>query len=780
MPATDIASRRTVALLLAGALLPLAGCSSGSEEDSAGGGASGAAFDVQQTDRVAVASGGTLRWAVDALPRTLNVFQPDADAATDRVAGATLPSLFTLDERARPQPDPNFLKSAEVTETEPRQKVVYRLNEKAKWSDGRAIGVADFAAQWKALNGKNAGFWSSRNAGYDRIAKVTGGEGPHTVEVTFAEPYADWKSLFSPLYPKAVTGSVEAFNDGARTSLPVSGGPFAVQKASKGSGTGKGAGALRLVRNPKWWGERAKLDAIELKAVPPEKREAQLASGKLDLAEIESSSARRIAGARTAGKNGDEPAGGPREPGTAGGTKGSSMASGAGAASALHAWADARMSEEAKAEADARRQREARKQAEDRQLRGYTVRKALDPAYTQLALNGASGPLSDERVRRAVVRAIDRNELAKHALRGTGLPDKPLGSHLRMRDQEGYSDNSAAVGGRDVENAQKLLAEAGWSGGGSTGPDQKVAKGDDAKSDEDSGKPGDSADSAGGAARAETKPQAGPENPPHRAEARKAAIPISAAEAKRVAGKPLGVLASGAGQRAALLTQAARARQRAARAEGSPQEVRAAGAELERAQALGKRARELRLLAGGEATAVRMKEGEPLALRFVLPTGPGTEEIRATGERITAMLNGIGVRTQIKKVANESYFRDHIASGHYDLALFSWPASAYPATDSRPIFAKPRARGDGSLAVEQNYTRVGTDQIDRLFEEAVAELDDGARSDLIKRADARIWAAAGSVPLYQRPQLVAAKNKIVNAGAFGFRTPRYQDIGYRT
>lgn len=746
MPAIDTASRRSVALLLAGALLPLAGCSPGSEEDSAGGGASGAAFDVQQTDRAAVASGGTLRWAVDAMPRTLNAFQSDADATTDRVAGATLPSLFSLDERARPQPDPNYLRAAEVTETVPRQKVVYELNEKAEWSDGRAIGAEDFAAQWKALNGRNSGFWSARNAGYDRISKVTKGPEPHTVEVTFAKPYADWKSLFTPLYPKAVTSSVEAFNDGARTSLPVSGGPFTVRKTDK---TDKASKSLRLVRNPKWWGERAKLTAIELKAVPRGQREEQLAAGKLDLAEIEASSARRIAKARMAGKNADKPASGP------------------GAPVALvpdELPGSAHLTErEQKAQAAAQRKKSAKQRATERRLRGYTVRKALDPAYTQLALNGESGPLSDERVRRAVARAIDRKEIAKHALRGTGLPDKPLGSHLWMRDQEGYTDNSAAIGKhRDVENAQALLAEAGWTSGDSSAPKQEVAKGDGAKSDEKAG----------------DEPQGGPQRPAHRAEARKAAVPVSAAEAERVAGKLLAPAVSGEGQRAALLTQAARARQRAAQTSGSAQEAERAAVDLKRAEALRKRARELRMLASGEATAVRMKKGEPLALRLVLPTGPGTEEIRSIGERIAKMLNGIGVRTQMKKVADESYFRDHIASGDYDLALFSWPASAYPATDSRPIFAKPQAQSDGSLLVEQNYTRVGTDQIDRLFDQAVAELDDGIRHDLIKRADARIWAAAGSVPLYQRPQLVAAKNKIVNAGAFGFKSPSYQDIGY--
>ena len=147
-------------------------------------------------------------------------------------------------------------------------------------------------------------------------------------------------------------------------------------------------------------------------------------------------------------------------------------------------------------------------------------------------------------------------------------------------------------------------------------------------------------------------------------------------------------------------------------------------------------------------------------------------------DRISAMLEKIGIRTEISKVADESYFKDHIASGQYDLALYSWPASAFPATDARPIFAKPVPAADGSLNVEQNYTRVGTDQIDQLFDQAVAELDEDESRGLIRKADSRIWAAAGSIPLYQRPQLTAARTNLANAGAFGFQTPHYEDIGF--
>lgn len=213
---------RSVAFLTAGALtLPvLTACSS---DDRAS--APAAAQDIALTPRDKVADGATLTWAVDALPETLNAFQADADAATTRVAQATLPAMFRLDAQGRPQRDPDFLESAEVVETEPRQVVLYKLNQQAVWSDGREIGADDFAAQWRALSGKDTAYWTARNAGYERIERIDRGANNLEVRVTFAKPFADWRALFTPLYPKDVMGTPDSFNDGARGKLKVSAAP---------------------------------------------------------------------------------------------------------------------------------------------------------------------------------------------------------------------------------------------------------------------------------------------------------------------------------------------------------------------------------------------------------------------------------------------------------------------------------------------------------------------------------------------------------------------------
>ncbi|MFF3395509.1 ABC transporter family substrate-binding protein [Streptomyces sp. NPDC002669] len=774
VPRGTARKRRSLALLTAGVLtLPgLAGCTSG----DSGGSAGATPQDVAVADRNMVAQGGTVRWAIDAVPTTLNAFQADADGATARITGALLPHLFPLDDRGRPQLDPDYLESAKVIESEPRQVVLYRLNQQAVWSNGREIGAPDFVAQWRALSGRNSEFWTARNAGYERIEKIERGADDLEVRVTFAKPYADWRSLFSPLYPKEVTGSPGAFNDGARTTIKATSGPFRLR------GVDKAKGEVTLVRDPHWWGGRAKLDTLVFKAVGPQDRAGALAGGKVDVADIDAATARRITRAAA-----DRGAAGPLAHGPG---------APAGPAAALRSWAVAHGSDP-KAAAAARAARKKNRAAaeayavEQRGLGAYVVRASLEPAYTQLALNGESGPLADVRVRRAVARALNRQEIADAVLAPLGLPAEPLGSHLALAGQPGYEDGSGALGGHDTEEAQALLADAGWTREGAVDTSDGTKAGSEAdkkqKEKQKEQPAGKTAEKAGAAA--EGKNAAAGHEP-----AADDGLYIVGDDGKSGEGDPAGgithVLAPApvaAFHSSALLRQAGYLA-RTGTSEDVPAEAAArdrrpggaTGAYAPAGTAAPARASGAHgAPSDGPHGGPLGKDGEPLTLRFVLPSGRGAEPLRGVGDRIAAMLDTIGVRTEITKVSDDSYFRDHIASGDYDLALYSWPATAYPATDNRPIYAKPVPATDGSLLVEQNYTRVGTDHIDQLFDRAVSELDEGAARDLMKQADARIWAAAGSIPLYRRPQLVATDRELLNVGAFGFGTPHYQDIGFK-
>ncbi|MEU0742137.1 ABC transporter family substrate-binding protein [Streptomyces sp. NPDC006134] len=746
---------RSVAFLTAGVLAvpALAACTS--EDDAAGKPL--AAQDLAPAARARVADGGTLRWAVDSVPDTLNTFQADADATTARVAQAVLPSMYRTDATGRPVRNPDYLESAKVVETEPKQVVLYKLNQQAVWSDGREIGAADFAAQWRALSGRDSAYWTARNAGYERIEKIERGRNDLEVRVTFSRPYADWKSLFTPLYPKDVMGTPDSFNDGARRELEVTAGPFAVREVDREEDE------VVLTRNPRWWGDQAKLSRIVLRELPRGKRMAALVAGEVDLAEIDPDAAREVglsaapprrasSGAPLMGPDGSpsaDPDDAAPDGAGAGGSEGSPLAGPGGtrtAARALRSWAVANGSDEEAAyeETLARQERSKARAARERRqraLRGYEVRKSLEPAYTQLALNGADGPLADERVRRAVARALDREELARTVLKPLGLPAVPVGSHLALAGQAAYADGSGALGGQDTKEARALLADAGWVPGGPVKEGEKTAGGQREAAGE--GKEKEREESPGGD---DGTYIVGEDNKGDNGDEGDRDKEKKGEKGKKDADK-----------------NAEKSRGGENKAQGS-----APGAYAPKGTAA----------PADPASAPLAKSGKPLTLRFVVPSGSGSRSLRTVADRISRMLERVGIRTDLVKVSDASYFKDHIASGQYDLALYSWPASAFPATDARPIYAKPVPAADGSLNVEQNYTRVGTDQVDQLFDQALATLDEEESRALLRKADSRIWAAAGSLPLYQRPQLVAARKNLANAGAFGFETPVYEDMGF--
>ncbi|MBF9067675.1 ABC transporter family substrate-binding protein [Streptacidiphilus fuscans] len=567
-PASSVSHRETVAAVLAAAVaVAVAACS--------GGAPSVRADDLIRADRASVSDGGSVRWAVDAVPSTLNVFQSDASATSQLVASAVLPTLFTVDAQGKANTDPDYLVSADQTATSP-QTVVYRLNPKAVWSDGKHLGLADFVGQWQALSGRDPAFaaaGTARTDGYDSIASVTSGGAPDSVKVVFAKPYAPWRSLFTPLYPAAATATPQSFSQSQRTALTADAGPFTFKNEN--------AQALTVVRNPHWWGDRAKLDAVAFTVVAPDTAASALAAHRVDIADL----------SQAADDTGYSP------------------------------------------EATS----------------GTQILRAAGPDDLQLAFNGANGLLADPDVRRAVADAIDRQAIADAILRPLRLPAVPLGNHLLLADQPGYQDDAAALGA-GADAATKLLDAAGW----------KLA--------------------------------------PHGDAANAAASPVRAKDTRTLS--------------LTLLTRAGSAR---------------------------------------DATIARL---------------------------LASQLSQIGITLTTKPVPASSFFTQHVASGDFDLALVTWPASRFPIADESALYEKPQVNPDGSLNVGQNLSGTGTDEINSLLSEAVTSTDTADATRLANEADIRIWQAAPSVPLFQTPELVGTRLNLVNVGAFGLASPRWQDMGY--
>ena len=111
---------------------------------------------------------------------------------------------------------------------------------------------------------------------------MTPGTDTREVIVTFSQPYADWRGLFSPLFPASLNKDPQTFNNGWVTGTVTSAGPFLFESQDVPGKT------VTLVRNPHWWGQTARLYSIVYHAVgsDPNAQLDALNNGQLDFVAI--------------------------------------------------------------------------------------------------------------------------------------------------------------------------------------------------------------------------------------------------------------------------------------------------------------------------------------------------------------------------------------------------------------------------------------------------------------------------------------------------------------
>jgi peptide/nickel transport system substrate-binding protein len=162
------------------------------------------------------------------------------------------------------------------------------------------------------------------------------------------------------------------------------------------------------------------------------------------------------------------------------------------------------------------------------------------------------------------------------------------------------------------------------------------------------------------------------------------------------------------------------------------------------------------------------KNGKPLNLNFVIPAGVKTSADESALQQ--KALKNAGIKVTIKTVPSDPFFSDYVLVGKFDLTIFSWIGTPFPVSSAQSIYTSTGG---------QNYAKIGTPEIDALYKKAVSELDPNKATELTYQIDQKVWEAGHSVPLYQRPDLVATKSTLVNFGSFGFADPVYESIGFK-
>lgn len=239
--------------------------------------------DVNPQDASKVKDGGEFRWPVDQLPDNWNYNQLDGTNADGRrMIDTVMPNLFKQKADATIEVNKDVLDDAKLASSDP-QVLEFKINPKAKWSDGTALSYKDFEGMWKALNGTDKAFEVASTTGYEDIEKVEKGATDQDVKVTFKKKFAEWKGLFSPLYPAALTATADEFNKGWADAPKITAGPFKIGTIDR---TAK---VVTVVQDPAWWGPKPKLEKITFRQVDRPALADALANGQIDFFEIGSS-----------------------------------------------------------------------------------------------------------------------------------------------------------------------------------------------------------------------------------------------------------------------------------------------------------------------------------------------------------------------------------------------------------------------------------------------------------------------------------------------------------
>lgn len=243
-------TRGAVLALMAVTML-LAACSNSSKKDvTAGGDAT--------TSTEAAKKGGTLVFGAEQEPDCMDWIGSCAGASWGvyTVQALTMPRSFDFND-GKHSITP-LLASEPTLEKTPKQKITYKINPKAVWSDGTPITSADYQYTWdQVANGKDI----YDKTGYEKVEGVETPD-PQTAVVTFKDPYPGWRDLFGGYYgifPKHLLAGKDRSAE-MKDGYKFSGGPWLLDHWTKGSET-------KLVPNPKYWDKIPNLDSITFQLI---------------------------------------------------------------------------------------------------------------------------------------------------------------------------------------------------------------------------------------------------------------------------------------------------------------------------------------------------------------------------------------------------------------------------------------------------------------------------------------------------------------------------------
>jgi len=166
------------------------------------------------------------------------------------------------------------------------------------------------------------------------------------------------------------------------------------------------------------------------------------------------------------------------------------------------------------------------------------------------------------------------------------------------------------------------------------------------------------------------------------------------------------------------------------------------------------------------ANGIREKDGQRLVVRFTQIASVKVSANEAL--QMQSQLKDIGIQVDIVTVP-AARFGQTLTGHEFEIIAFSWIGTPYPFSGIKQIY------GTGS---QSNFAQLSLPEVDALAERIAVEADRETRVELANEVDRIVWENVHTLPLYQRPELIATGSKLANYGAFGLGSVVWENVGF--
>lgn len=163
---------------------------------------------------------------------------------------------------------------------------------------------------------------------------------------------------------------------------------------------------------------------------------------------------------------------------------------------------------------------------------------------------------------------------------------------------------------------------------------------------------------------------------------------------------------------------------------------------------------------------IREKDGQKLIVRFTQIATVKASENEAL--QALSMLKDIGIQLDVVTIP-VARFGPTLTGKEFEIIAFSWIGTPYPFSSIKQIYGSE----SGS-----NFAQLSLPEVDELANQIAVETDPAKRIELANQADRIIWENVHTLPLYQRPELIATTSNLANYGAFGLSSVRWENVGF--